>query len=559
MVRQSVKDGMNMRAKVYLWLSLVSVACCFGDCALAGMATNELVMAQGEHWWGGSAGFGTSMPFDASSNARIDLLKKNYSQQCDSLLISDRGRIVYSSKPALITVSKGVIRFVTDGEMVVCQRGTTLREAFLYASKTWFPPSGKTPAELFFTAPQYNTWVELNYQQNQESILKYARGFLAQGCPPGVIMIDDTWQVAYGDWDFDLRRFPDPKGMCDELHKMGFKVMLWICPWVGMDTPAYRRIAFGHNPNDYRGYPTKGGFRMQAAHPSLPAPNLWWNGYSALLDFTHPNARAWFKEQLDRLVKDYGVDGFKFDAGDCQFYKEKEIDVYDGQSYDMDQTRLWAKLAKQFPYNELRACWGEQSQPVIIRLGDQSYSWNAVASLVPSLVNLGLMGYQFTCPDMIGGGLISTFQNVKEDEFDSSLIIRSCQIHSMMPMMQFSLAPWRILKPEHMAIIRKCSELHVQMGPYIKEQTLKSAQTGEPIVRHMDYEFPGEGFEAVTDQYMLGDRYLVAPVYTSAEERTVRLPRGRWRDEQGKIYKGGKTYTIAVPLDRIPYFERIRK
>lgn len=169
------------------------------------------------------------------------------------------------------------------------------------------------------------------------------------------------------------------------------------------------------------------------------------------------------------------------------------------------------------------------------------------------------MGYQFTCPDMIGGGLISTFQNVKEDEFDSSLIIRSCQIHSMMPMMQFSLAPWRILKPEHMAIIRKCSELHVQMGPYIKEQTLKSAQTGEPIVRHMDYEFPGEGFEAVIDQYMLGDRYLVAAVYTSAEERTVRLPRGRWRDEQGKIYKGGKTYTIAVPLDRIPYFERIRK
>ena len=168
-------------------------------------------------------------------------------------------------------------------------------------------------------------------------------------------------------------------------------------------------------------------------------------------------------------------------------------------------------------------------------------------------------GYQFTCPDMIGGGLISTFENVKEDEFDPTLIIRSCQIHSMMPMMQFSLAPWRILKPEHMAIIRKYSELHVQMGPYIKEQTLKAAQTGEPIVRHMDYEFPGEGFEAVTDQYMLGDRYLVAPVYTSGEERSVRLPRGRWRDEQGKIYKGGKTYTIAVPLDRLPYFERIRK
>lgn len=37
-------------------------------------------------------------------------------------------------------------------------------------------------------------------------------------------------------------------------------------------------------------------------------------------------------------------------------------------------------------------------------------------------------------------------------------------------------------------------------------------------------------------------------------ERTVTLPKGRWMDDTGKKYKGGRTYTISVPLDRIPVF-----
>ena len=41
-------------------------------------------------------------------------------------------------------------------------------------------------------------------------------------------------------------------------------------------------------------------------------------------------------------------------------------------------------------------------------------------------------------------------------------------------------------------------------------------------------------------------------------ERDVRLPKGTWRDEQGKKYKGGKTYRISVPLERLPYFELIK-
>lgn len=94
------------------------------------------------------------------------------------------------------------------------------------------------------------------------------------------------------------------------------------------------------------------------------------------------------------------------------------------------------------------------------------------------------------------------------------------------------------------------------MGDYILEQARHSAQTGEPIVRAMDYMFPGEGFEECNDQYMLGDKYLVAPVTDSGVSRSVKLPKGKWVDENGRRYKGGKTYIIDVPLSRLPRFTR---
>jgi alpha-glucosidase len=155
---------------------------------------------------------------------------------------------------------------------------------------------------------------------------------------------------------------------------------------------------------------------------------------------------------------------------------------------------------------------------------------------------------------MIGGGAAGTFHNNADGRLDQELIVRSCEIHALMPMMQFSVAPWRVLDEEHLAVCLKYARLHEELGPYLVEQARRCSQTGEPIVRSMEYAFPGQGFETCTDQYMLGDRYLVAPMMGPGTSRTVRLPKGRWQDENGKTYKGGKTYELTVPLDRVPRF-----
>ena len=68
-----------------------------------------------------------------------------------------------------------------------------LRGVFAWCRDRWFRPSGKLPDLLLVEAPQYNTWIELQYNQNEKDVPAYAEAVKRNGLPPGVVMIDDTW------------------------------------------------------------------------------------------------------------------------------------------------------------------------------------------------------------------------------------------------------------------------------------------------------------------------------------------------------------------------------
>jgi len=416
--------------------------------------------------------------------------------------------------------------------------GDGLRAACLDASARFFPPQGRIPHELLFTLPQYNTWIELMYDQNQRDILKYARAIVASGLPPGVLMIDDNWQENYGSWTFHPGRFPDPKAMMQELHALGFKVMLWICPFVSADSVVYRALA-------------KKGFLLQEK-PNDPAMITWWNGKSAVLDLTNPAARTWFQGELGRLQSDYGVDGFKFDAGDPEFYPPSSLGHV--QVDANEHTRLFAEVGLAFPLNEYRASWQIAGRPLVQRLRDKRHEWADLQRLIPDLVAAGLLGYTFVCPDMIGGGEFTSF--LDGAVIDQELIVRSAQVHALSPMMQFSVAPWRVLDAEHFEAVKQAVALRQRFAPRILELVTASAATGEPILRSMAYVFPDGGYEQVQDQFLMGDDLLVAPIVSKATSRMVMIPPGLWQADDGTIVRGPQQLMIEVPLSRLPYFQR---
>jgi alpha-glucosidase len=496
----------------------------------------------GEFWWGGAVGLGARMPYTRPLE-EYDLATRNNNNQIAPLLLSSTGRAVWSDFPFSFSVREGFLEIRSRHETVaVEQYGKTLREAYRATASKHFPSSGTLPDTMFFSLPQYNTWIELMYDQNQDDILQYARAIIANGFPPGVLMIDDNWQRYYGSLDFKAERFPDPRAMTDELHALGFKVMLWVCPFISPDSPEYRQLAAR-------------GLLLRRSGGNSPAIIPWWNGQSACLDLTNPKAVEYLVEQLESARERHGVDGFKFDAGDNNFYNR--VQAYNRDALPVDHTAAWARVGLSFPFNEFRACWKMGGQPLVQRLGDKNYSWDGVRLLVPEMLAAGLLGYAYTCPDMIGGGQFSSFLGRDPASLDQVLIVRSAQVHAFMPMMQFSVAPWRVLDSTRLDIARRAAWLHVSISPYILSLARESSVTGEPIVRHLEYAFPGEGFATCHDQFMLGDKYLVAPVVTPGTSRSVRLPRGRWRDDLGRVHRGGQTIVIDVPLDRIPRFERL--
>ena len=175
--------------------------------------------------------------------------------------------------------------------------------------------------------------------------------------------------------------------------------------------------------------------------------------------------------------------------------------------------------------------------------------------MIPQVVSAGLLGCPYLVADMVGGGLEVSFVG---KEIDEKLFVRSAALQSLMPMMQFSLLPTRRLSPEGVKLCRAFADLHVAFAPYILEQVRHAAQTGEPVVRAMEYEFPHQGFNRPMQQFMLGDRWLVAPVLTPDDAKTVELPAGKWRDDIGQEFVGPKTVRLeGVPLARLPRYELI--
>ncbi len=247
------------------------------------------------------------------------------------------------------------------------------------------------------------------------------------------------------------------------------------------------------------------------------------------------------------------MDGFKLDAGDAKFYNDKNLVSFKKVSPN-EHSEEWAKIGLSFPLNEYRAMWKMGGQPLVQRLGDKRHSWTDLQMLIPNTIAQQLMGYTFTCPDMVGGGQIESF--LAGAVINQKLVVRSAQVHVLMPMMQFSAAPWRILDASHLRAIQDAVALRQKKMPQLMAVMRKAANTGEPVIRPLEYNYPGRGYENIKDEFMLGNDILVTPIVTENDERVIVLPPGKWV-YQNKNWKGGKTYNLKVGLNEVPVFMKV--
>ncbi len=399
------------------------------------------------------------------------------------------------------------------------------------------------PSPVLFSHPIYSTWAEYKQGVDQEKVLAYARDVANNAFPVGTLELDDKWEVHYGDFEFDRRKFPDPASMVKALHTAGFTATLWVYPFVNVDSSNFDLLA-------------KQGLLVEDAE-GKPLGVKWWDGEAGLIDYTNPKAREWFKRKLLDL-KALGFDGFKFDAGDAAFFGE-EARTY-RKVHPSEYTDVYMGfVAENFgDFAETRVSTFAQRLGLLTRLGDKDSRWgldNGLRSVASSTLTYSLIGYPFVMPDMVGGN------EYRDERCDAELFVRWVEASAPMPSLQFSILPWRY-DEETLAISREYAWLHVAISPYALELARESSEKGLPMVRPLFLELDGEGLFDIYDEFMLGESLLFAPVLDRGKtERDVVLPRAKWIDLwDGETYEGpAELKGYNAPRQKLPTFMRADK
>lgn len=413
-------------------------------------------------------------------------------------------------------------------------------------------PTGIPHADVF-KYPIWSTWAQYHYDINQNNVLDYAKDIKNYDFPCSQVEIDDVWTPHYGDYDFDTAKFPKATDMVDSIKQLGCKVTVWVHPFFNNDGEGFREA-------EAKGYLYKNTEGNETALTS------WWNGKtSGLLDVSNPDAVDWFLQKLEHMKTAYHVDSFKFDAGELSWvpdtYSVANMTENPCDIYPREYVRMAAR-ADLTNRQEVRSGYRSQELPIFVRQIDKRSTWTGEGSfetIIPGALTMGLIGYPFVLPDMVGGNAYGT------NYPDPELYIRWMQLNVFLPGFQLSIVPWEF-DDAVVNISRQYVEMHIEIADSLIYFANQSVQTGDPIIRPLWWIDPeSETALTTSDEFLVGDQYLVAPIVKeNARSRDIYVPTGQWVD----MLKGNGTDPVItgptvlsnypVELEELAYFQNVK-
>ena len=438
-----------------------------------------------------------------------------------------------------------------------------------YARATGFPPE----------MPEYGLgfWqCKLRYW-NQEQLLEVAREYKRRGLPVDVIVCDFFHWPKMGDYRFDPEFFPDPKAMIQELNSMGITLMVSVWPQVSLTSENYAEM-------QQQGLLVRAEYGEQIGMRFVE-DNMFY-------DATNPRARKYVWEKCKKNYWDAGVRIFWLDEAEPEYgsYDFKNYryslgsNLRIGNLYPQCYARGFYEGMKESgqetPVNLLRCAWaGSQRYGALVWSGDIMCRWEDFRRQVCAGLSMGAAGIPWWTTDI--GGFHDGWP--EKPEF-RELLIRWFQWGCYCPVMRLHgdrKPVEHVYRKNGVEVLPSGSDNEVwsygeeacsiltrylfrreELRPYVRNLMHTAHTDGTPLLRAMAYEFPAdEACVGLKDQYMFGDRYLVAPVlYPGLRERTVVLPGCcAWKDvDTGVVYEAGESRTVLLPapLDRIPVLER---
>uniref|UniRef100_K1QWH7 Family 31 glucosidase KIAA1161 n=1 Tax=Magallana gigas TaxID=29159 RepID=K1QWH7_MAGGI len=195
------------------------------------------------------------------------------------------------------------------------------------------------------------------------------------------------------------------------------------------------------------------------------------------------------------------------------------------------------------------------------QLGRKESKWeadNGLQSVIPAVLTLGILGYPFVIPDVVGGsGVVSNTSSPPSRE----LYIRWLQMATFMPVLKFSFVPW-----DYDAKVVNIAMSLLKRRQEIKKLLINAAKeaetNGSPVIRPLWWIDPIDSIALVIDtEFMVGNDLLVAPVvFPGVTKIDIYLPKGQWKDDLKGMVLEGKRWLrdYEVTLEQIPTFSKHR-
>ena len=423
----------------------------------------------------------------------------------------------------------------------------------------------------------FGFWISRWGYKDRDEVMAVARRMREERVPCDVIHIDPYWmryhEGHHGDLKWDESAFPDPKGMIEELRSLGFKVSLWESPYVPLDSEMAaegQRHGFllksgkspspsgeaSNSPSPLRGRSGRGSEQGLALVHGFAKP-------SAAVDFTNPDAVAWFKDKNRKLLE-MGVAVMKTDFAEDL---PNDAVAHDGTPAE-ELHNLYPVLYQRAVFETTQdvhgygLIWGRsgyagsQRNPVHWG-GDPACTFNDMAASLRGALSWILSGAAFASFDIGGFFGVPTLTDPPSPE----LYIRWAQMgllfsHARAHGHTAPREPWAYGEPA-LSIFRRYAELRYRLLPYICASA-RRAVDGIPLVRPLVYDHPGDPTTFhVDDQYFLGPDLLVAPMFQPTGTRPVYLPEGSWYDYwTDRRFEGARWIEYEAELATIPLFVR---
>lgn len=506
-----------------------------------------LDVAAGGHWYG--HGFNHNQPYPLEKGCIDNSAFAVNNIQCPIWMCS-AGYVFFADTFDLIKVKMNTTNTRNELEIIGANdfnlkifSANDLPTAWrkFTSSINWRRP---TPAPELIGDSLFCTWTQYPRAITGPRIVSMAKEIRERGYPCSTIIIDDRWEANFGELEFGAD-FPNPDQMIDELHKMDFKVILWVTPFINNDSKYFSSLA-------------ENGSLVRSADGKGAAEFRWWGGTAGLIDLTTPQGAEWYRNKLVKLKNKLGVDGFKIDGGDAKYMPSPATSSwgkFPGPSGFSDiLLETFEKIAPGMC--ETRTAWMSQNRNIIWRLGGKDSHWgddNGLKALVNLSLHLSLAGYDILIPDMVPGRVqtMDSSMALPTDE----LMIRWTEASVLMPLVQFSYYPWNYAENTNAAVLQ-FARLHKALQQYIVDS---ANDMTAPLIRPLWFDEPGNrGLYEICDEFLLGKDLLVCPIMDeNVTKRDITLPNGEWLDAwTGESCAAGTISGHPAPCPGIPLFVR---